>query len=63
MKWYLIDRNRTFCKVWNMMITLLLIYSLFVTPYILVFPEVYEWCEGDTKPEGDTGENKGSAYD
>jgi hypothetical protein len=28
-----------------MMITLLLIYNLFVVPYILVFMEVYEWCE------------------
>jgi len=46
LKWYLIDRERTFCKVWNMMITLLLIYSLFVTPYILVFPNVYEYCSG-----------------
>jgi hypothetical protein len=56
LKWYLIDRDRTFCKVWNMMITLLLIYSLFVTPYILVFPEVYEWCsspiESMSKIEG-----------
>lgn len=45
LKWYLIDRERTFCKVWNFMITILIIYSLFVTPYILVFPTVYEWCE------------------
>lgn len=45
LKWYLIDRERNFCKVWNMMITLLLIYNLFVAPYILVFMSVYEWCE------------------
>lgn len=50
-KWYLIDRERTFCKVWNMMITLLLIYNLFVAPYVLVFMEVYEWCE-KTTPDG-----------
>ena len=45
LKWYLIDRDRTFCKVWNFMITIIIIYSLFVTPYIFVFPEVFEWCE------------------
>ena len=45
LKWYLIDRDRTFCKVWNFMITIIIIYSLFVTPYIFVFPEVFEWCQ------------------
>ena len=44
LKWYLIDKDRTFCKVWNFMITIIIIYSLFVTPYIFVFPEVFEWC-------------------
>jgi len=45
LQWYLIDRERTFCKVWNLMITMLIIYNLFVAPYILVFKDVYEWCE------------------
>ena len=44
LKWYLIDTNRTFCKLWNFMITILTIYSLVVTPFVLVFPEVYEHC-------------------
>ena len=44
LKWYYIEKERTFCKVWNMLITLLLIFNLFVTPYVKVFPEVYEWC-------------------
>ena len=44
LKWYLIDTNRTFCKLWNFMITILTIYSLVITPFILVFPEVYEYC-------------------
>ena len=44
LKWYLIDKEKTFCKVWNFMITIIIIYSLFVTPYIFVFPEVFEWC-------------------
>ena len=45
LKWYLIDRERTFCTVWNFLITILTIYTLFVVPYIVVFPIVYEWCE------------------
>lgn len=42
LKWYLIDTERTFCKVWNFMITLITIYSLFVVPFVLVFSDVYE---------------------
>lgn len=45
LKWYLIDKERTFCKVWNFMITMLVIYSLIVSPYVVVFQNVYEWCE------------------
>ena len=41
LKWYLIDTERTFCKVWNFIITLLTIYTLFVTPFLLVFPYLY----------------------
>ena len=44
LKWYLIDTERTFCKVWNFMITILTIYSLFVVPFVLVFHDVYEYC-------------------
>ena len=44
LKWYLIDTERTFCKVWNFMITILTIYSLIVVPFILVFKDVYEYC-------------------
>lgn len=40
-KWYLIDTEKTFCKVWNFIITILIIYSLFVAPYVLVFSDVY----------------------
>jgi hypothetical protein len=50
LKWYLIDTDRTFCKVWNFMITLLTIYSLFVVPFILVFKDVYETEEGVLTP-------------
>jgi hypothetical protein len=51
--WYLIDRDRTFCTVWNFMITLIIIYTLFVTPFVLIFPTVYEWCESSTGSEID----------
>lgn len=41
LKWYLIDTERTFCKVWNFLITMMTIYTLFVSPYIMTFPDVY----------------------
>ena len=47
LKWYLIDTERTFCKVWNFLITILTIYSMFVAPYVIVFPDVYQ----DEDPE------------
>ena len=42
LKWYLIDTEKTFCKVWNFIITILIIYSLFMGPFVLVFPEIYQ---------------------
>jgi len=41
LKWYLIDTERTFCKVWNFLITMVTIYTLFVSPYIMTFKSVY----------------------
>lgn len=52
LKWYLIDTERTFCKVWNFMITMITIYSLFVVPFILVFGEVYEYCPHSDSTDG-----------
>ena len=49
LKWYLIDTERTFCKVWNFMITLLTIYTLFVSPFILTFPDKYMTCDENNK--------------
>ena len=46
--WYLIDTDKTFCKVWNFMITCLIIYSLFVTPYVMVFQDVYMNYDSET---------------
>lgn len=48
LKWYLIDTERTFCKLWNFMITCLIIYSLFVTPFVMVFPDVYMYYNAET---------------
>ena len=45
LKWYLIDSERTFCKIWDFIITLLTMYTLFVTPFLLVFPDVYQTCD------------------
>jgi hypothetical protein len=44
LKWYLIDSERTFCKIWDFMITLLTMYTLFIAPFMLVFPDVYQFC-------------------
>ena len=41
LKWYLIDTERTFCKLWEFLVTWILIYSLFVTPFILVFDKLH----------------------
>lgn len=46
-KWYLIDTERTFCKVWDIIITFLTMYTIFVSPFLLVFPEVYQTCNPD----------------
>lgn len=54
-KWYLIDTEKTFCKTWDFMITLITIYELFVVPIIMVFPELYVTCEalpGENQPVG-----------
>lgn len=48
LKWYLIDTDRTFCKLWNFMITMLIIYSMFVTPFVMVFPDVYMIKDSET---------------
>jgi hypothetical protein len=45
LKWYLIDSERTFCKIWDFIITLLTMYTLFITPFLLVFPDVYQKCD------------------
>ena len=56
-RWYLIDTERTFCKVWDFLITTITIYNLFATPFILVFPDIYTSCsklstDGEYSPIG-----------
>lgn len=48
LKWYLIDKERTPCKVWDFVITLIIMYNLFVTPFILVFSEQYQTYDEKT---------------
>ena len=40
-KWYLIYKKSAFCKFWDFIITLTLEYSLFLTPFLIVFPCIY----------------------
>lgn len=44
-KWYLIDTEGTFCKVWDLIITLVIIYSLIMTPFVLIFKQIYMTCD------------------
>lgn len=53
-RWYLIDTEKNPCKVWDFTITLLIIYNLIVSPYIVVFPDVYMVCPTDMTSVGDT---------
>lgn len=47
-KWYLIDTERNFCKVWNFFICWVTIYNLIVTPFLMTFPSVYqEYIDGE----------------
>ena len=43
--WYLIDTEKPLCRVWNAFIIFVTIYNLIMTPFILVFPEVYQVCD------------------
>ncbi len=52
-KWYLIHKESAFCKFWDFIITLTLEYSLFVTPFLLVFPCLYTCTIDTTCPKND----------
>lgn len=56
--WYLIDTERTFCKVWdNFVVTLISIYTFVVTPVILVFPQIYTSCATELDSNGACPDN------
>ena len=41
LKWFMLDTERTPVKVWEFIINILIIYSLYITPFIIVFKCVY----------------------
>ena len=41
LKWYMIQADGTFCKIWNQIVTVATIISLLLTPYLLVFNTVF----------------------
>ena len=43
--WYFINTEGAFCRVWNFILTLTLIYNMIVIPFMLVYPTVFQWCE------------------
>ena len=46
LRWYMINADGTFCKIWNYIVTAATIVSLTFTPFILVFTNVYQYCPG-----------------
>ena len=42
--WYLINRDKPFCKLWDTLIIYIIVYSLFVCPFILAFGTIIEYC-------------------
>ena len=42
--WYLLDDESTFMIFWNFVINVITIYSLLVSPVILTFYDIYEYC-------------------
>jgi len=50
LSWYLVDTDKPLFKAWDFFITLITIYCLFVTPMILVFPEIYEDSDNEEAP-------------
>ena len=40
-EWYLIHKDHNLVKFWDMIITLITIYALFATPFLLIFSSLY----------------------
>ena len=49
LKWYMIQADGTFCKIWDQIVTVATIVSLTFTPFLLVFANVYQYCPGTYK--------------
>ena len=41
-KWYIIRQENTLPQLWNFLINSLTVYAMFVTPFVLVFPDASE---------------------
>lgn len=46
--WYMVNGDGGSMQSWDLFITFITIYSMFVTPFIMVFPEVYAIYNEDT---------------
>lgn len=44
-KWYLIEKDGTFNRFWDFLVTLCIIFTLFVVPVLMIFPKQYQYCE------------------
>jgi hypothetical protein len=40
--WYMVNGDSSGMKAWDFFMTLVQIYNMFVCPFVLVFPEVYQ---------------------
>lgn len=43
-KWYLVEKDGTFNKVWDFLVTLCIIFTLFAIPVLMIFPDQYQYC-------------------
>jgi hypothetical protein len=46
LRWYMIQADGRFCKIWDLIVTVATIVSLTFTPFILCFSNVYYYCPG-----------------
>ena len=47
-EWYLVDTERTFCRLWNFLICLVTIYNMLVTPFLMTYPDIYQSYDEET---------------
>lgn len=39
--WYMVNGDSNSMKAWDFFMSLVQIYSMFVVPFVMVFPEIY----------------------